>query len=50
MGSDRCQPPTVTVVDIPPDAKVRVWHVIAPGLIERLGADDLPAEVGKYRR
>ena len=50
MGSDRCQPPTVTVLDIPPRGAVRAWHIITPALTDRLQAADLPAEVGKYRR
>lgn len=50
MGSDRCQPPTVTVLDVPPRGAVRSWHLVAPTFSDRLQAADLPAEVGKYRR
>ncbi len=50
MGSDHCQAPSVSVVDIPDAGGLRAWHLRAPEFERRLDHADLPAEVGKYRR
>ena len=50
LGSDRCQPPTVTIVDVPDKGGLRAWHLLAPDFQRRLQGQDLPGEVGKYRR
>lgn len=49
-GSDLCQPPTVTLLDLPGRGALRVTHVLADDLDRVLPEAELPAEVGKYRQ
>lgn len=48
-GSDMCQPPTATLLEVRESA-VRTWHLRGHQFARWLSGDDLPNSVGRYRR
>ncbi len=50
MGTDACQPATVTVVDLPKRGRPRISHLVSPQLRRLMQRHELPLAVGKYRR
>jgi hypothetical protein len=49
-GTDACQPPTLTVLDVAARGKVAVHVLTGPGFDRLLTRQELPSEAGKIRR
>ncbi|MSQ83367.1 MAG: hypothetical protein EXR77_10860 [Myxococcales bacterium] len=50
IGAERCQPASITVVEVSDKRRFRVWHLQGPEFSTVIADRDLPAEAGKVRR